>query len=212
LLVNHVHSDSRADLSTAIAIVNIKDAISSVDHEILLATLEHYGVQGRILGWLRNFLAGRRMHVRTNGANSVPVLITRGVLSILFATRSILFAYDTALVASGADVDEAARNLTSALAELNLYFTVNKLTVSVKKTECLFPYMASTSNAPAVYHGATQVSSVHSYKILALLLTKCFPGGLVLSTLLRRSDGAFTSSTAPDTMLVYMLGNYYLWF
>jgi hypothetical protein len=49
---------------------NSKKAFNTVDHGVLLAKLEHYGVRGEVLGLLGSYLRGRFQYVVYNGGES----------------------------------------------------------------------------------------------------------------------------------------------
>jgi hypothetical protein len=46
--------------------IDLKKAFNMVDHMILLAKLEHYGVRGKVLGLLGSYLEGRFQYVVYN--------------------------------------------------------------------------------------------------------------------------------------------------
>ena len=102
--VNHILSNSqfgfRQKLSTSMALLELTDVISkcmdsnnftvgvfldlakafdTVDHGILFAKLNHYGVRGISNNWFRSYLATRRQYVTINGVSSDFSNITCGV-------------------------------------------------------------------------------------------------------------------------------------
>ena len=54
-------------------------AFDTVNHDILLYKLCHYGVRDNALDWFRNYLSGRRQFVTYNGVSSSTKTITSGV-------------------------------------------------------------------------------------------------------------------------------------
>jgi hypothetical protein len=62
-----------------IAILDFSKAFDTVPHERLLSKLEHYGIDGAILQWIRSFLTTRYQHVVVDGVQSEWVKVRSGV-------------------------------------------------------------------------------------------------------------------------------------
>ena len=54
-------------------------AFDTVNHNILLTKLAHYGIRGNVLQWIQNYLAKRKQTIVFYGTNSVLKNITCGV-------------------------------------------------------------------------------------------------------------------------------------
>ena len=59
--------------------LDLKKAFDTVNHNILVKTLEHYGVRGDILDWFRSYLCGRSKYVTVNGDISYSLSVVCGV-------------------------------------------------------------------------------------------------------------------------------------
>ena len=59
--------------------IDLKKAFDTVNHEILLTKLEHYGIRGATLTWFTSYLAGRKQFVSFNGESSDLKDISCGV-------------------------------------------------------------------------------------------------------------------------------------
>ena len=47
--------------------VDVRKAFDTVNHNILLKKLEHYGIQGVVLQWFNSYLSGRHQCTKVNG-------------------------------------------------------------------------------------------------------------------------------------------------
>ena len=59
--------------------MDLAKAFDSVNHDILLQKLDHYGIRGGAYGWMASFLSGRTQQVRVQNTLSSKGLITIGV-------------------------------------------------------------------------------------------------------------------------------------
>ena len=64
---------------TAKVFLLISQAFDTVNHEILLNKVEHYGIRGTILHWIKNYLTNRKQFVEYNGLRSTMQNISCGV-------------------------------------------------------------------------------------------------------------------------------------
>ena len=55
-------------------------AFDTVEHGILLAKLEHYGIRGLANEWFRSYLSNRKQYVSINGHKSSLASVLYGVL------------------------------------------------------------------------------------------------------------------------------------
>ena len=132
--------------------VDLPKAFDTLNHKILLTKLNHYGIRGTALDWFESYLSNRRQYVEYNGIKSNlcelicgvpqgsvlgPVLFVLYINDIVNAPKTlklILFADDTNLFISDANIDRLIATINSDLLCLANWFAVNRLSLNVNKT------------------------------------------------------------------------------
>ena len=169
--------------------LDFSKAFDTVNHDILLQKLYHYGIRGNAYEWFKSYLTGRVQYVTYNRVQSSSKQITCGVpqgsilgplLFLIYIndlpnvcdnTMPFLFADDTNLFISGENYQklyEAANNDLNAIAE---WLKVNRLSLNVKKTHYMvFSNTKITSaNNELKIEGET-ISEVTKTKFLGVII------------------------------------------
>ena len=112
---------------TIAVFLDLKKALDTVDHEILLRKLQNLGAGCKEVAWFRHYLQGKRQAVVINGA-------PKGFKDLL----TILFVDDTTLQMSNQDAHALFEKVNNALALASDWFKANKLTLHPSKTKYIF--------------------------------------------------------------------------
>ena len=148
------HINSRENRYVLMVLIDLKKAFDTIQHNLLLEKLKHYGIKGWALKWFEEYLSDREQYTEINGEKSgnrrmvcgVPQGSVLGpILFLIFINDlpnamkilTVLFADDTAMVKEGTDMEELARQLEQELETATEWFRANKLSLNVKKTKLI---------------------------------------------------------------------------
>ena len=131
-------------------------AFDTVNHDILIKKLEHYGIRGNVLNWFRSYLRGRYQYVTVNGHSSDLLPISCGVsqssvlgplLFLIYVNhlpniskvlQSYLFADDTSIYFESDNLLTLQKVVTRELCKLRKWLEANRLSPNISKTMLFF--------------------------------------------------------------------------
>ena len=140
---------------TVAAFIDLKKAFDTINHEILIRKLPHFGINNNIIRWVGNYLTNRKQKCIVNGKTSKEADIVCGVpqgsilgplLFLLFIndidenllhSRVLLYADDTVLYACHEQEDSAHLWVANDLKLLTDWCCNNQLTVNINKTKVM---------------------------------------------------------------------------
>ena len=132
--------------------IDLKKTFNTVNHEILLAELENYGIRGVINSWFRSYLTNRKQTTEVNNIVAsaettlcgVPQGSVLGSLLCLLYINDIyksyslfafyLFADDTSIILANNNLKELASIANRGLGNVNEWLNANKLSLNIKKS------------------------------------------------------------------------------
>ena len=132
--------------------IDLKKAFHTVNHAILLTRLNHYGIRGVVLDWLKFYLSPRKQFVNVNVHNSLSLPVTCGVpqgsilgpLLFLLYVNDLpntsclltfhLFADDTNICFSSKNLSHLEATLNHELKSVAEWMKCNRLALSISKT------------------------------------------------------------------------------
>ena len=165
-----------------------------LQHDIMFAKLERYGIRGNCLDWVRSYLSNREMRVKcrvstdgkyTTSANykvncdTSQGLCLEPLLFLIFCNdlslhltflNTIQFTDDTTLYQSSKNLNYIKHCTTLDLQILQDWFCANKLTLNVEKSICMLFSPKGKTGKHELKVATKSVPCVRSAKFLDLRL------------------------------------------
>jgi len=151
-LIEQITDNIENNLVTAGIFIDLQKAFDTVNHDILLRKLEHYGIRGVALDWAKSYLTNRQQFVTVNEMNSdkrriecgVPqgsvlgpkffLIYINDISHISDLLKFILFADDTTILCSQDNINDLIKTANTELNKLCHWFSANKLSLNLTKT------------------------------------------------------------------------------
>ena len=133
--------------------LDLSKAFDTINHQILINKLEHYGIRGTCQKWFKNYLSNRKQIVKYNQTKSEEMTIKSGVpqgsilgplLFLLYINdiqncskliSIILFADDTTISYSHKCLKTLNKTIQLELDKISNWLNVNKLSINISKTK-----------------------------------------------------------------------------
>jgi hypothetical protein len=179
---------------TAVLFLDLQKAFDTVDHQILLQKLHHYGVRGKAHDLLKSYLSGRTQRTKIRNVFSKLALILWGVpqgsvlgplLFLIYINDlpnaselfSWLFADDTALALSSDNIQDLEKRFNCEVNKVHNWLLANRLSVHyMDKTQFMLVQApnkkgrAIASSNFRLFMGEHKIERTDNYKYLGILI------------------------------------------
>ena len=154
-ITQNIYENLMKKHTTCGVFLDLSKAFDTINHEILLQKLEHYGIRGVALQWFRSYLSERTQRVCIDGILSGQLNVVCGVpqgsilgplLFLLYVNDLAntsdkllfrLFADDTNIFMSDSNIGRLQTNMNTELKKVNDWLKANFLSLNVSKTKFL---------------------------------------------------------------------------
>ena len=156
--------------------IDLKKAFDTIDHTILLDKLYHYGIRGISNDWVKSYLKNRKQFVQYDDAISdckeivcgVPqgsilgpklfILYINDICNISELMKFVLFADDTNILCKHDNYLSLCDLVNTELIKLSKWFSVNKLSLNIRKTSYMLFGNRHVNDAIQICRGLHRLS------------------------------------------------------
>ena len=167
--------------------MDIKKTFHTIDHNILLKKINHYGLRGIVSKWICSYLENRSQYVQFNGMKSGLQNVTCGVpqgsilgpkLLLLYINDIcnvsnildfILYADDTNVFYKHENIDMMCKIVSVELDKLSTWFALNKLALNISKTNFMI-FSNHKSMEHSISIDGVNLQKVDSLKLLGVCI------------------------------------------
>jgi ribonuclease P/MRP protein subunit RPP40 len=184
-----IHALERGHYTVGI-FLDFSKAFDTVNHSILIAKLEKYGVRGNANKWITSYLNDRQQFCSYKNKKSTKLKINCGVpqgsmlgplLFIVYLNdlayisdklSTILFADDSNVFINGPNLIDIQTTLNHEIPKLVDWLLANRLSLNIKKTHFMVFGQRKTNNTSqiSININGQQIELVRKTKFLGLIL------------------------------------------
>ena len=184
--LNHCYSSLDCRKHLLAIYIDLSRAFDTLDHCFLLGKLDHIGVRGSVLEWVRSYLTGRQQFVTVGDSSSPLEPLTMGVpqgsvlgplLFLLYINdmscssnllNFVHFADDTTVFLSGRDVSHLSDTVNVEFSKVDSWLVVNKLSLNLSKTTYMIITHSSIPDDLSIRIRDVEINRVSVSKFLGI--------------------------------------------
>ena len=170
--------------------IDLKKSFDTIDHNILLKKLDHYGIRGITLDLFKSYISNRFQCIEFDGVLSDLKKLNCGVpqgsvlgpiLFILYINdlpnisklfKPVLYTDDTNIIFSSDTISDLSDLMNSELKKLSSWIVINKLTLNIDK--CIYILFnvrnIHSSNTLPIFQNEIPIKHVLNYKFLGVYI------------------------------------------
>ena len=168
--------------------IDLKKAFDTIDHNILLNKLYHYGIRGISNDWIKSYLENRKQFVQYDDAISdykeilcgVPqgsilgpklfILYINDICNISEIMKFVLFADDSNILCKHENYVPLCELVNIEMNKLSKWFSINNLSLNVKKTSYMLFGNRHVNNDIKIRIDMEEIEKVHVTKFLGVYI------------------------------------------
>ena len=153
-LLSYIMPAYQSKMYCACFFLDLRKAFDTVDHDILIKKLQHYGFRGNCSAYLKSYYSNRKQYVYLNGIKSEMMNIIYGVpqgsilgplcfslfindLPLAVDTETVLFADDAAFIIKSLSLEGLYSKINKLFADLTTYLSRNRLIANASKSKLM---------------------------------------------------------------------------
>ena len=187
-LLSNIVQAYHQKIYSACFFLDLRKAFDTVNHELLIKKLEHYGFRGQCSEYLRSYFDNRKQYVHVNGYDSSYRSVSCGVpqgsilgplcfslyindMPMAVKVEVVLFADDAAFIITCQTLAGLYQRITELFSDLFSYLNMNKLVPNSRKSKLMMFKSRPTYELPSLSFGGEEIEWVTAFKYLGITIT-----------------------------------------